>query len=363
MPSILVALALAAAPGVRTSLPPAPRALYEIAWDRPFVGPQALEWKPIEPGGVALDPSTGIAVFGTRDGWLHAVRPDGSVVWELEARAGFAAPPAIDGDTVYAPGGDGKLYAVALATGKKRWVYDAKEELGTKPVVADGTVYVASMQSTVLAVDARTGAWKWHHRRESHAKFTIRGVAPVAVAGGRVYAAFSDGYVAALDPANGQPAWERLVAPRGDLVDVDGLVLAGDRLYVAAYSGAVMALDARTGDTRWTFATPGASRVALAAGGLVAAVTTSAVYGLSMADGTAVWTTPLRGEPTAAPVMAGKWLVVPAGDAGLLWLDPASGRVIRTFDPGSGVSGPPGVSKGRVYVLTNRGGLFALDIT
>jgi outer membrane protein assembly factor BamB len=318
---------------------------------------------PQEPGGVAIDPVSAIAVFGTRDGWLHAIRADRSVAWEVQTKGGFSAPPAIDGDTAYAGCDDGNLYAVALSTGVVRWRYDAKEELGTTPVVSGGTVFVASLQDTVFALDAKTGSWRWHHRREAHSGFTVRGAAPVAVAEGRVYAAYSDGFVAALDAATGQPHWERQVAPRGDQVDVDGLALAGGQLFVAAYSGAVLCLDVDTGATRWTREMRAAHRVTLAPNGMLFAVTPTAVHAMSSADGTVLWSTPVEGDPAAAPVVAGKWLLVPAGEGGLRWLEAASGRVLRVLDPGSGVSGPPGVSGARVYVLSNAGVLFALDLT
>jgi outer membrane protein assembly factor BamB len=359
----LVAALAAAAPIMKSELAPAPLELYRVAWSRSFVAPRALEWKPREFGGVAVDPASGLAVFGTRDGWLHAVRADGSVAWEFRTSGAFAGQPAIAGDLVYAGSSDGRLYAVGIADGKERWRYDAKEELGTRPVVENGTLFVASLQDTVFALDARSGAWRWHHRREPRSGFSIRGAAPVAVSGGTVYAAYSDGFVAALDAGTGQARWERLVAPAGDQVDVDGLAVEGDRLFVAAYSGAVLALDGATGETRWTFQAPGATRVAIAPGGLVVAVGTGGVFALSSADGGAVWSSPLAGNPVAEPVLAGKWLLVAAGDGGLRWFEAASGRVLRVFDPGTGVSSPPAVLNGRVYVLSNRGGLFALDLS
>ena len=365
MMALALAVALAATvPGLRSGLPPAPRELYRITWHRPVVGPKVLEWKPREPGGVAADAASGMVLFGTRDGWLHAVRDDGKVAWEFRTDGGFPGPPAVEGDTVYAGSSDGRLYAIALRTGKELWRYDAKEELGTRPAVVDGTVYVASLQDTVFAIDAKTGAWKWHHRREPRAGFTIRGAAPVQVALGTVYAAYSDGFVAALDPATGSARWERMVAPAGDELDVDGLVVEGGRVYAAAYSGAVLALDAATGTTQWTFEAPGAVKVAVAPGGTVLAVATAGVYALSAADGAVLWSSPLRGGvPAGEPVLAGAWVLVPAGGGGLRWLEASSGRLVRVLDPGSGVTGAPAVVEGRVYVLSNRGALLALDLT
>ncbi len=362
MKALALALALAADPGARTTLPPAPVRLYRIAWQRAFVAPEALEWKPIESGGVAVDPATGLALFGTRDGWFHAVRPDGSVAWEVQVEAS-AGPPAVDGDTVYVGTSGGRLYALAIAGGKTRWRYDANEDLSTRPAVASGSVFVASLQDTVFCIDAATGKWKWHHRREQKGEgFTIFGAASAAVGPDVVYGAYSDGFVAALDPATGAARWERRVAPLDDHLDVDAIALDGGRLYAAAYSGAVVALDARTGDAVWTFKAPGAARV-IVAPGVVVAVTSGNVYALSPGDGSAVWTTALGGAPAGAPSVAGKWLLVPAGPGGLRWIEVASGRTLRVFDPGPGVSATPAAAKGRVYVLSNGGDLYALDVS
>jgi outer membrane protein assembly factor BamB len=362
MRALALALALAAdGSGVLSALPPVPVRLFSVAWHRPLASEQPLEVGPQERGGVTVDPQRRIAFVGTRDGWLHAFRPDGSLVWELKAGGPFG-PPALDGDTVYAGSTDGNLYAVAIATGKPRWVYAAKEDLTTRPAVAGGLVIVASLQDTVFAVDAATGAWKWHHRREQKGtNLTVHGAASVQVGSGLAFAGYSDGYVAGLDLASGAARWERRVSPVGAYVDVDGLALDGDRLYAAAYSGAAIALDAKTGKELWSFAAPGAECVAVLAGQIVL-LTQSSIVALSPATGAPIWTTALAGSAEGVPVVAGKWLVVPAGKGGLRWLEATTGRPLRVFDPGSGVAAVPGVLQGRVYVLSNGGGLYALDL-
>jgi outer membrane protein assembly factor BamB len=358
----LLALALApASSGVSTTVAPAPLHLWSIAWERNLVPPIFLEWKPVEPGGPAVDPVTGIVVVGTRDGWLHALRPDGSVVWEFRGAGPFDGAAAIDGDAVYAGSSDGRLYAIALATGKERWRYDAKEELATRPAVSGGIVYVASLQDTLFAVDAATGAWKWQHRREKREGFTIRGAASPVVGGGAVYAGYSDGTVTALDPATGAVRWERRAGPKGEYLDVDSIQLADGRIFLAAYSGAVMALDAQTGATVWEFAAKYASRVAVFPG-IVVGVSTSAVFALSPQDGTVLWSTPLDGVPRAAPARVGSWLLVPAGKGGIRVLELANGRTLRALETGSGISAAPAVLGSRVYVLSNGGALLALDV-
>ena len=306
---------------------------------------------PLEEGGVTVDDASGLALFGTRDGWLHAYRKDGTRAWEFKAGGAFPGSPTIVSGTVYAGSSDGRIYALSLSDGKVLWSYDAKEEMGTPPVVSNGAVYVMSLQDTLFALDAATGEWKWIHRREPRGidrGFTIRGAARAVVRGDLVYGAYSDGFVAALEAGTGQVRWERLVAPAGEYTDVDGLFLDGDRLYAAAYSGAVLALDAASGARIWSFRSPSVSRVVVGHG-MVVAVTQSQLLGLSPTTGQPLWSSPMVGAPCATPVFAGRWLLVPAEDGGLHFVEPASGRTLRTFDAGSGVSGEPGVSGRRVY--------------
>jgi outer membrane protein assembly factor BamB len=361
MGAIALALALGAIPGLRTSLPPAAVHLWSVAWTKRLVAPEMMQWRPVEPAAPAIDPVTGVVVAGTRDGWLHALRPDGSILWEFRAGGAFSGQPRVEGDVVYAGSDDGRLYALVLATGVEKWRYEAGEELGTRPAVANGMLYVASLQDTVFALDAKTGAWKWHRRREPREGFTIRGAASVVAAGGSVFAGYSDGTVAALDPATGAPRWERVVAPAGAQLDVDSIQVDGGKVFAAAYSGAVVALDAATGKPAWQWTSKDASRVAIGRGTVVA-VTTSQIVALSSVDGTVVWTAPLDGVPTGEPVVAGKWLLVPAGAGGLRVLELASGRTLRVLQPGSGVSAPPALAGGRAYVLSNAGQLLALDL-
>ena len=339
----------------------APVGLYRVAWEKALVSPVLLEWKPEEPGGPAVAPDRGTVVVGTRDGAVRAYRRDGSALWEVKTGGPILAAPSIAGDTVYVGSGDGKLRAIGLGDGKERWSYDCKEEIGSPPVLAKGVVLFSTHQDTVFAVDAASGGWKWHQRREAKAGFTIHGVATPAVEGETVYAAWSDGTVAALDLFTGKPRWERKVAPTGAFQDVDSTPqLRGSRLFVAAYSGAVLALDARTGRVTWEFRVPAPCRLLLGKN-VVVAVTATEVLGLTIDKGARVWSVPLQGTPTADPVAAGSYVLIPAA-TGLLFLDERTGRRLRVFDPGTGVSSTPAVDGQRLYVLSNGGALFALDL-
>lgn len=362
MPPTLALSLLLAIPETLGLLPPPPAVRYlTVAWVRALAPADLLDWEVEEEGGPAVDPASRTVVCGVRGGALRAFREDGGELWEFQAGAGFAVPPLVREGVVYAGSLDGRLYAIELATGRERWRYEAGEEMGSTPLFANGLLVVATFQDSVIAVEADSGVWRWHHRRDQREGFTIRGAARPVLAHGNVYAGYSDGYVAALDPATGVVRWERKVAPSGDYTDVDGLAADARAIYAAAYSGAILGLDPKTGKTLWEQKAPGAARV-LAADGLVYGVTTAGVLALSPADGSVRWKRELRGVPAGAPARVGKRLLVP-GAKGLAVIDPTTGKLLRVFDPGTGISAPIADAGRRVYVLSNGGSLQALDIS
>ena len=76
------------APGVGAVLPPAPRsssASRGSARSSPPRRSSGARGAGRRGGG----PASGLALFGTRDGWLHAVRADGTVAWEFRTDGGF----------------------------------------------------------------------------------------------------------------------------------------------------------------------------------------------------------------------------------------------------------------------------------
>ena len=59
--------------------------------------------------------------------------------------------PVVVGDKVVFGSGDGRLYLVSLATGKKLWSYDLGKELTASPAVADGLVIIGCEDGALYA--------------------------------------------------------------------------------------------------------------------------------------------------------------------------------------------------------------------
>ena len=73
-------------------------------------------------------------------------------LWTFEAGGVIESSPAIAGTTIYAAGGDGRLYAVDSATGKKNWEIALGGKITSSPCLANGTIYIGSHDGNLYAV-------------------------------------------------------------------------------------------------------------------------------------------------------------------------------------------------------------------
>jgi alcohol dehydrogenase (cytochrome c) len=135
----------------------------------------------------------------------------------------------------------------------------------TGPIVYDGTMYLTSVRATI-AIDAATCRPRWRHTWEPKLTEVWRNNRGVAVANGRVLRGTSDGYLLALDAADGKLLWARRAADAtiGETFTMapliyDDLVFIGPAGSENAISGWVGAFRVRDGEPAWRFKTvPGA---------------------------------------------------------------------------------------------------------
>lgn len=104
---------------------------------------------------------TGNHVRGNRPFVYALDYGSGEVQWKFRVPFGVVSRPALADGTLFAPDGEGQLFAVDGETGDQQW----EAPLGTnpsRPAVADGVVYVGDESGTVHAFDAATGERQWH---------------------------------------------------------------------------------------------------------------------------------------------------------------------------------------------------------
>lgn len=342
----------------------ATRAHYAIDWWLPLVAPQLLEVAPREEGSPAVDGDTQRIVTLTRDGQVRSLHPEGRVEWSFATGHRFYGSATVHEGVVYVPGGDATLYALQATTGKELWRYEAADALVTAPVVAGDRVLVQARNEILYAVDAKTGKWVWQYRRDVPTGFSIAGASRPLVTFGTAYVGFADGSIVAIKVEDGTVTWQRGLSSEGtQFLDVDTAPVIDDagRLYAASYKDGVFALDPETGATTWHAKLSGVTSL-LTRGDVVFASGDNQVAALHAENGRTLWTFALRGRAAGRPTIVGNKLIVPADDS-MLFLDPATGRALLEWDPGQGVSAAPSALGSRIYVLSNNGYLYAMQVS
>jgi len=129
----------------------------------------------------------------------------------------------------------------------------------TGPVVYDGVMYVTTRHVTA-AIDASTCRLKWRHLWQPRARDIFTRNRGVALKDGRVFRGTGDGYLLALDAADGRMLWARKVAdslsgetlPMPPLV-FEELVVIGPAVSEYAIKGWIGAFRADDGAPVWRF--------------------------------------------------------------------------------------------------------------
>ncbi|MCE9671080.1 PQQ-binding-like beta-propeller repeat protein [Myxococcus stipitatus] len=346
----------------RTALAP-PVDYFSVSWWAQLVEPTTLEYAPREVASPAYDPQSKTVIALTRDGYIRGVGQDGKVKWSKKTATRFAAGPTVSEGVVFVPGGDGVLYALDAATGDEKWKYAANESLATVPVVAEGLVLVGSESDTLFAVKAADGVWAWQYRRDPPSGFTVRGASRPTVRDGMVYMGFSDGYVVSLNMKDGATHWEKSLSGSGnEFLDVDSSPVLDDhgQLYVTSFKNGIFALEAETGDMVWSSSVPGMTAL-VGRGQMLFAVGDARLDAYLAEDGRLLWSLPLGERAGFTPVFAKGMLLVPI-QRSLLFVDPKTGKSRVSWNPGDGITATPFVAGSQVFVLSNNGWLYALDV-
>jgi alcohol dehydrogenase (cytochrome c) len=220
-----------------------------------------------------------------------------------DLQQGFEATPIVNGRYLFVSTPKDNVYAFDVLTGKPLWKFEPK--LGPEAfknaccdVVNRGVAlygknaYIAMLNGEIVALDAQSGAVAWRKRMFDPGTGYAFSLAPLAIDGaivvgnsGGEYGA--RGFIAALDPENGNVLWKHMTIPAqkepGSETWPDGMqehgggaswltgtydpasktlywgvgnpgpwlaaLRPGDNLY----SDSLLALDPKTGDIKWHY--------------------------------------------------------------------------------------------------------------
>jgi outer membrane protein assembly factor BamB len=312
---------------------------------------------------------------GSATGTFFALRAStGKIRWKKELGS-VSTSPLVERGNLYVGTNDGHLICMDAQTGAEKWRYQSRGPVEQPPIMTGDFVVFSNEADQVVAVDAISGAFKWQYKSETPEEYTLRGHAGVVADGDLLFTGFSNGTMAALRRDTGSVAWSTSLKADADrFMDVDATPLVlGPDVYVTSSSGGVFALDKATGLVKWRV--PFWDAALPSSTGNVGGITSdgkSTLY-VSVADlgtyaidlfGNVLWRVGAKdgGEP-AQPQLFGDLIIYALAEDGVFIADRKTGETLEYFDPGDGISATPTVTgDGRLFVMSNRGVLYAFDL-
>ena len=274
----------------------------------------------------------GLVLAGTRRGEILAFDSQGRLAWKSQLTGEVLAPPTAEGGVVVARTGDGRIYGLDVATGKRLWTY----------------------------------------QRPTQVPLTVRTHAGVIVDGGGAYAGFPGGRLVALSIANGGVRWEGVVSiPRGAtelerVSDVASVPAAdGQRVCAVAFQGRVACFDRGNGTQLWSRDASSVAGLALGPRYLFFVDEKDAVIALDKSSGASIWKQDkLHGRRVTGPLAFGRYVVVGDYEGYVHLLSREDGAFAgRIATDGSTISvAPLALDLTSFLVQTRNGGVFAISI-
>ncbi len=185
----------------------------------------------------------GVAYFGSHDHNVYAVNVvDGSEEWRFATGGAVAGMPLLFEDLVVVGSFDKNLYALEAETGAERWRLPGDNWFWTGAVANGDTIFAPNMDGRIYAVD-RQGGLLWTHDLGS--AIVSR---PALIADGLVVAAKNSGHVTLLSADPGVADADRVIdsefVTSGEIKAP--LFVSGNTVYVGTQDSTVIRLDVRT---------------------------------------------------------------------------------------------------------------------
>ena len=348
------------------------------AWTASIAGTTAtrrLAAAPVVGNGklFAVDSSGVIHAFAADTGralWDHAIQVSGDL---RDATFGGGAT-YFDGK-VYATSGTGDVVALDAETGAEVWRKKPAGPLRGSPTVAFNAVYVMTQDNQIHALNLADGTAIW----QDAAAIGQQGVFGVAAPGagqGTVVAGYSSGEVVAYRYENGRVLWSDALARTsistevGALTDVDAdPIVANGQVFALGVGGRMAAYELTTGQRIWELTVAGISTPALAGEWIFALTDDARLMAIARNTGRVRWLTQLakwrdaedRTGPIfwTGPVLAGNRLWIASSRGQVQSVDVATGTATPFTELSAGVSLPPVVAGGTMYILDDSGRITA----
>lgn len=255
--------------------------------------------------------------------------------------------------------------------GKALWKARLSGEVLSPPVMQDGVVVARAGDGSIFGLDAATGKRKWIYQRSTPA-LSLRSHAGVVVERGAVFSGFAGGRLVALSLATGNVGWEAVVAlPRGTtelerVADITSLPVVDQRQVCAvAFQGRIACFDLVRGATLWARDTSSVAGMAADARYVYVTDDKDALIALDKTTGASIWKQDkLAGRGVSGPLAFGRYVVVGDYQGYVHVLSREDGSfAARIATDGSAIgAAPAALTPDSFVVQTRNGGVFAFTV-
>ncbi|HRU16084.1 MAG TPA: PQQ-binding-like beta-propeller repeat protein [Anaerohalosphaeraceae bacterium] len=228
----------------------------------------SIQWKYETKGKIAASANfvSGQILFGDYEGVLHALSPQGKLLWSYKTESYLNGTPAASQSAILIGGCDANLHILSLHEPNQVRRIDTGSYIPSSPAVYEPFAYVGNFSGQILSIRIQTAEIAWTSSRPDDAFFAA--------------------------PAVNDSC-----------------------LVIGSQSNKLLCLDRQTGQIRWTFQTEGAVNSSPVLCG------TSALFGcddgflriVSLTDGKERWSANLA-QPISSPAVAANRIFVGCGD-------------------------------------------------
>ncbi len=319
--------------------------------------------------------------IGTAKGTFYAVdRKSGTVKWTFTTGSAIHSTAMYEQGKLYFTDNTQTLYCISAAEGKLIWKYVLGKRISwdwrfdyyySSPVPYGGNILAGGDDGYMHCIDKKTGRQVWQY----NAGAVVRATATIR--DGIAYFGDCDGMLHAIDATKGTPVWK--CATNGDTITLggewyfdrksilgtvaveDGLCVVGSR------DGYVYAVDKANGKIQWSYnydITWVISSLAIKDNMVIAGTSDGKfINALDLHTGKELWRYKTRQIVWASPTIINDLVYLPSNDGVMHILDRTGGRQVseyRTAEAGTAIFSSPVFTGSSVVYGTDAGNLYAL---
>ena len=296
----------------------------------------------------------GTVFVGSQKGELIALSLDnGAVYWRYKIDDPIGeSSPAYSNGVIYIGDLNGWLHAVNSKDGKKIWAFKTGSEIKSSPVVVGDYVLIGSYDENLYCVSTRNGSLAWKFRTNGPVHSTP------SISEGVAFIAGCDELFRGIRISDGK----EMFSLSSDAYTGASPALRGNAAYYGTFNNEVLMVDLLQHKVAWRYQHPQRqfpfySSAAVTANRIVVGGRDKLVHGLDQ-NGKAAWTFATRARVESSPAVADGRVFVGSNDGRFYVLNLMTGAKEWEFTAGAPLSASPAIGKGRIVIGSQDGRLY-----